>query len=738
LSTLNKDQIASAAPGSQGAPTAEYREYLREAQRSEAGCPAREVVLDQRGQATSGLSTRTLASPDGCIPIYRSGYSFGTFDRPVRRHPTIAPTTPPIGATIIIAGSPHRLDSGQNQSHAAFILPGSGREAVRASAVNRDAEHSRLARDPLCPARVKLSACFSAPRERASAAVARMQTAQQARPWHECVTVHTRFGTLGGVRTSDLHSRVPATYESPVARLLIAGTPISCSTDLSERLRHAVEVEWEEAVACLEGLDGPFAAVMWHDALRRLTIVTDILGMQPLYFHRQPGVFALSSEVRALTSSGVCPASPDLGGWGAFLSFGHTIADRTLVADVRRVAPGSVLVYQADTDTLSASTYWSWPSARLTAVGDSTIDTLGDQMVAEVRACLAYHPRPVVCLSGGYDSRLILAALDDLGHRPAVLTLAHPDEQQNLDGKLALRVARAFNVSVDRRVPRPDFFSTSDYLDYVRASGLASPSLYLFIAQLSSCLRTGVEAVWDGIFPGCALFPVHQHPGGFDAYLRHAARTDTALWTAARQLFRPDVATAMEEAFLETLSIERAQYAEDESGVSQFVVRNRTRHRIAANPLQAFSNDVIPLAPGLSKLFWEMAAAIPTEMKSKHQLYRALFKRRFPKALEAPAVSGGTIDQFSRRLDWDVIAGRLADCLQRRPWLASLLPRGRLGASPFWTRSAFLDQSPASHDSQDALLKVDAVERLREQSAPSDEGVEKQRELLFYWRMQWQ
>jgi hypothetical protein len=341
-------------------------------------------------------------------------------------------------------------------------------------------------------------------------------------------------------------------------------------------------------------------------------------------------------------------------------------------------------------------------------------------------------------LSGGYDSRLILAALDDIGHRPAILTLAHPDEQQDLDGKLALRIARAFDVAVDHRVPRPDFFSTSEYLDYVRTSGLASPSLYLFIAQLSSCLRTGVEAVWDGIFPGCALFPVHQHPGAFDAYLRHTARTDTPRWTAARQLFRPDVVTAMEEAFLETLSIERAQYADDESGVSQFVVRNRTRHRIAPNPLQVFSNDVIPLAPGLSKSFWELAAAIPTEMKRGHQLYRRLFERRFPRALDVPAVSGGTIDQFSRRIDWDVITARVADYLQRRPRLSSLLSRGRLAASPFWTRSAFLDRCLAPHDSQDTFLRPDAVERLRKPSASSDDGFEKQRELLFYWQMQQQ
>ena len=581
---------------------------------------------------------------------------------------------------------------------------------------------------------VKICACFGARCDVTSAAVARMQASQQARPWHECVTLSTPFGTLGGVRTSDLHSQVAAMFDRPGVLLLVAGTPISCSSDVSERLRHAVEAEWEEAVECLERLDGPFAAVMWHEALRRVTIVTDILGMQPLYFHRRSGVFAVASDVRALTSSGVCPASPDPAGWGAFLSFGHTIADRTLAADVRRVAPGSVVVYQPDTDALSISSYWNWPTTHVDAVDDATVGRLGEQMVAEVRACLAYHPRPVLCLSGGYDSRLILGALDDIGQRPAILTLAHPDEQNDLDGKLASRMARAFKLPVDRRLPRQDFFSTDEYLDYVRNSGLASPSLYLFIAQLSSCFRDGVEAVWDGIFPGCALFPVHQHPGGFDEYLRHAARTDTPLWTAARSLFHPDAAKAMEDAFLETLASEREQYADDESGVSQFVVRNRTRHRIAPNPLQAFSNDVIALAPGLSKSFWEMAAAIPTELKRGHQLYRRLFRRRFPKALEVPAVSGGTIDRFSRGFEWDVMTAQFADLLQRRPRLASLLPLDCVSRGRFWTRSAFLEQCVSSVDTRDPFLNRDAVEQLRAPCASSDQSAEKQRELLFYWQ----
>src|SRR5438477_1721460 len=66
LSTLNEDQIAERGARLARRDDQEYREYLREEQRSQTGCPAREVVLDQRGQATSGPSRSDLLLwPDG-------------------------------------------------------------------------------------------------------------------------------------------------------------------------------------------------------------------------------------------------------------------------------------------------------------------------------------------------------------------------------------------------------------------------------------------------------------------------------------------------------------------------------------------------------------------------------------------------------------------------------------------------------------------------------------------------
>ena len=65
-SALNKDQIAERGARMARRDDREYREYLREEQRSQPGCPAREVVLDQRGRATQRAE---LSSAHTTVPI---------------------------------------------------------------------------------------------------------------------------------------------------------------------------------------------------------------------------------------------------------------------------------------------------------------------------------------------------------------------------------------------------------------------------------------------------------------------------------------------------------------------------------------------------------------------------------------------------------------------------------------------------------------------------------------------
>jgi hypothetical protein len=77
LSRLNEDQIPERGARMARRDDREYREYLREKQRRQPGCPARKVVLDQLRQATLptfvAIALLACAWPDAALAQPRQG-----------------------------------------------------------------------------------------------------------------------------------------------------------------------------------------------------------------------------------------------------------------------------------------------------------------------------------------------------------------------------------------------------------------------------------------------------------------------------------------------------------------------------------------------------------------------------------------------------------------------------------------------------------------------------------------
>src|SRR6185312_4903904 len=122
------------------------------------------------------------------------------------------------------------------------------------------------------------------------------------------------------------------------------------------------------------------------------------------------------------------------------------------------------------------------------------------------------------------------------------------DEHGDADGRLAESVARLTGAPFRKAYPSRSFFSSPAYIDYLNASDAGYPSLDLFIAKVAS--QIDGAAVWDGLVPGFVFMPLHQPEGGFDAYLRQEIRGgDSAIWRAAKVLFRHEVVDAMQSGF---------------------------------------------------------------------------------------------------------------------------------------------------------------------------------------------
>src|SRR5258708_15478155 len=89
--------------------------------------------------------------------------------------------------------------------------------------------------------------------------------------------------------------------------------------------------------------EGMFALALWDRQQRRLTMARDRLGIKPLYWSRQGGLFLFASELKALHHHPDWRPAIDRDAVAAFLRFGYVPAPASIYRDTHKLAPGALL-----------------------------------------------------------------------------------------------------------------------------------------------------------------------------------------------------------------------------------------------------------------------------------------------------------------------------------------------------------------------------------------------------------
>ncbi len=501
---------------------------------------------------------------------------------------------------------------------------------------------------------------------------------------------------------------------------LTIGTPIGRVWDPSEApLAPGIGHDPKWVAERFAEQDGSFVSVHWSGQQRKLTIVTDFLGFKPLYIRRTRGRLELANETKAWN------AAPDPAGWGSFISFGHTIASRTLLNGVARVGPALILTYDLASDRLDEHCYWRWP-APVAQPPD-----LG-ALVAAIDASIGLYANrgsaATLLLSGGFDSRLIACLLARRGIPAHALSVEHAEELFDADSRFAERIAHRLALPFQRVRSAPDFYSSTTYLDYLYDSDASTQSLFLFIARVAQFV--GHTPVWEGVIPGYTLTTPHQGPGGFDAYLnRECAGPESNAWLAARQVFHPEFVAALQAEFHADLQEEVQCYSDDGHGVSEFILRNRARNRTSINPTKVYECRVSSFLPGMTRDYFDLAGTLSFEARCQNRLYIDLFRNYVPEALEHPILSGGNVARLSGWSPYHHVGKVAKRCLQ----LASEYPRvTRMALPRSWQpsqpHSRFLSASTLLEE-PDPCIDQDSISA----ALRHDRFSEKAAKLLFHW-----
>ena len=207
------------------------------------------------------------------------------------------------------------------------------------------------------------------------------------------------------------------------------------------RLLEAIAARGAEAIA---DLDGEYQIAVWRPQARTLQLLNDRFGALPTYIGSSPRGTAFAGGVRGVLLAPGISCEPDTQAIREAVSFGgYRLGGRTNVRDVRMVPPASIVTISPAGATTRR--YWTWSELR---DGDAAADQeFLEEARARWRAAITKRldgsRRPGLTLSGGLDSRAILAEASRQRGRVQTLTYGVP---QSDDVKIAKRAAHAANA----------------------------------------------------------------------------------------------------------------------------------------------------------------------------------------------------------------------------------------------------------------------------------------------------
>lgn len=596
---------------------------------------------------------------------------------------------------------------------------------------------------------MKIAACFSPSAVDCQSAVEKMVGSMRLAEGQVTGCFKVPGGAIGHVIGTERYSSISLLRKAPNGNILmVSGVPIDLHDSLDSKLEEIVAGDYHDATRHLPSLDGAFAALFWDAINEKLVIVTDCLGIQPLYIATKDNVVLLATELKAFPASGFIDVEMDPVGWGAFVSMGFNIGDSTQLAGVKLVDAATLMVLDAKTGSVDSKSYWSMPEpCPEMTLDDVDVAEMLRILQREIECYTEHSQQGTVLLSGGFDSRLILTLLKRLNIDCKAMTLEHPEFGFGIDGKMAIRIANKLNCKdISQVYPSKEYYSSSAYLRFLTMDEVTKPSMVLYMStHVSAALKPEMNAVWEGLGPGFVFAPSYPIPGGFSAYLQDRCKDrETLHWQVVFSTFSPAMGQAMYADFSQELASEIGKYTDDDFGTARFQMATQMRRYLATSPMSVYANTVLPFTPGLSKDLWNLAGQIPLSVTFDMKLYLHLFKKYLPEAISVPVCSGGKLlsrKSFSPELWFREKYNSLGQkCryywhrLPRLPVAGSILNKLGLVSPSDREYNEMFDLVVQTVFPDHPDLNADAVRKLQLAVPPYSWETRLGRRMLFYWQ----
>jgi asparagine synthase (glutamine-hydrolysing) len=221
----------------------------------------------------------------------------------------------------------------------------------------------------------------------------------------------------------------------------LLGVPLPATLQDPAVRRALLRALLHDGAAALAHVNGEFQVALWDEVEGTLLLAADRFGCVPIYWTLTPGRFVFGPTVDQLLPVPGVGTAPDEDAIREAVTFGgFRLADRTSVRGVRMLRGGRVLVLE--NGAVTERRYWKWPPPPepTTRTLDLLVQEAYERWQGAIRRRLHGAARPGGTLSGGLDSRAIMAEARAQGATWRALTYGIPRCD---DARLARRAAAA-------------------------------------------------------------------------------------------------------------------------------------------------------------------------------------------------------------------------------------------------------------------------------------------------------
>jgi asparagine synthase (glutamine-hydrolysing) len=350
--------------------------------------------------------------------------------------------------------------------------------------------------------------------------------------------------------------------------------------------------QWGEDV--FNHLNGMFGLAIWDKEKKKLIVARDAMGIKSVYYKLANGVVYFGSEVRAILACQENKPNVDPVALNLFLRYRYTPSPLTLYHGIKKLAPGTMLVFENGNYTIKRwYTFKPKPFSPKKKPEEAREELLTIYKSAIKRQLISDVPVGLL-LSGGIDSGLLLGLMNLQGQNWPTFTVGYGSQFKDDELHDAAETAKIYNsrhVSVE--LTRDLFERSLSNIIHCLEEPVATSSIVpmYFVCQRA---REDVKVALIGQGPD-ELF------GG---YKRHLGVRYGNFWRALPSVFRKPI-SAMVKSLPRNEAMKRAVNSLDTSSRME---RYQQVFSILTGPEidQLFQKDVLPLGSGNKVIeFWQ-------------------------------------------------------------------------------------------------------------------------------------